>query len=1005
MLVSSPLALVAGRLVRRAAGTLCASALVAVVALVSAGSVRAQGAPSTPGNPSPGSTSSPGPTTSASTVSLSWNSSSGATYYDLGVRDMVTNQLVVDTQISGTSYAAGLSAGKPYRWNVAACNASGCSAFTTPRYFQTPASTPVPPTPGNPSPGSTGSPGPTTSGSTVSLSWNSSSGATFYDLGVRDMVTNQLVVDTQVSGTSYSANLSPGKPYRWNVAACNTSGCSSFTSHRYFQTPAALPSTPGNLSPGSTGSPGPTTSGSTVSLSWNSSSGATYYDLGVRDMVTNQLVVDTQVSGTSYSAGLSPGKPYRWNVAACNTAGCSSFTSHRYFQTPATGVPELLVEPLSLTFELAEAVAGRPSPAAGGPAPLEIDWEVVARLEDQVRAEGTVRVIVGLDVEAMPAELGSSGAAREFRIGAIGRAQQLTVAALEGTTSHVVATYSRLPLLALEVDRDALARLLALPSTLSIEPDQAHRPALASSGPVIGTPAAWALGYEGDGQAVAILDTGVHKSHPFFSGGSGAVVSEACYSTTGVHSTSLCPGGVQDSTAAGSAAPCPATIGDCAHGTHVAGIAAGNGGPTNDVGVAPGADIIAMQVFSRFDSSTYCGSSTPCVLSWSSDQIQGLNRVLELQETMAIAAVNLSLGSGQHQDPQACDAQNPGYKLAVDELRSFGIATVASTGNNGYRDSIGSPACISSVISVAATEDDDDVYVLSNIADFVDLVAPGVQIRSSVPGTGSATASMSGTSMAAPHVTGAWALLKQQNPAASVEAILGALRQSATSVDDDRSGGTVTDLRRINVDQALALSVQSDTFSITNVGTASATVTGITLDQPAAWISWAPEAPFALAPGASQQITVTVDASSAPSGSASRRLLIASTDPAANPYPGGVYVITNRPEPPPTCHSLTRTHSGSGSVPSASPSSSPGCSNGAYHAGATIELAADPSAGWMVGGWTGTNDDSSTAPTNTLTMPAGSHAVSVTYVPQSPEIFADGFESGDLSAWSGAIGN
>ncbi|MBZ0089032.1 MAG: hypothetical protein K8H90_01505, partial [Thermoanaerobaculia bacterium] len=295
--------------------------------------------PAVPGNPTPGSTSSPGPTMSSTTVALDWSSSSGATYYDLGVRDMATNQLVVDTQVSSSAYTANLSPGKPYRWNVAACNASGCSAFTSYRYFQTPAA--VPGVPGSPTPGTTSSPGPTLSSTSVALDWSSSSGATYYDLGVRDTATNQLVVDTQVTSSAYTANLSAGKAYRWNVAACNAAGCSAFTEARYFQTPAAVPGVPGNPTPGATTSPGPTLASTTVALDWDNSSGATYYDLGVRDVATNQLVVDTQVTSSAYTANLSPGKAYRWNVAACNAAGCSAFTEARYFRTPAAvpGVP------------------------------------------------------------------------------------------------------------------------------------------------------------------------------------------------------------------------------------------------------------------------------------------------------------------------------------------------------------------------------------------------------------------------------------------------------------------------------------------------------------------------------------------------------------------------------------------------------------------------------------------------------------------------------------------
>src|SRR6476659_1160613 len=157
------------------------------------------------------------------------------------------------------------------------------------------------------------------------------------------MSSNVLVVDTNTSSTSYTANLSASKPYRWNVNACNSAGCSNFTTVLYFQTPGtiSIPPTPTNPSPGSTSSPGPTMSSTSVTLSWSASSGATYYGVGVRDMSTNVLVVDTNSYSTSYVANLSANKPYRWNVNACNTAGCSSFTTVLYFQTPGTAAPTI----------------------------------------------------------------------------------------------------------------------------------------------------------------------------------------------------------------------------------------------------------------------------------------------------------------------------------------------------------------------------------------------------------------------------------------------------------------------------------------------------------------------------------------------------------------------------------------------------------------------------------------------------------------------------------------
>jgi hypothetical protein len=81
-----------------------------------------------------------------------------------------------------------------------------------------------------------------------------------------------------------------------------------------------------------------------------------------------------------------------------------------------------------------------------------------------------------------------------------------------------------------------------------------------------------------------------------------------------------------------------------------------------------------------------------------------------------------------------------------------------------------------------------------------------------------------------------------------------------------------------------------------------------------------------------------------------------------------------------TCYTLTRTHTGSGGDPTAAPTSSSGCAAGKYHAGESISLTASPAAGWNVGSWSGTNNNSSTSTTNTVTMPAGNRTVTVNYV-------------------------
>jgi RHS repeat-associated protein len=277
-------------------------------------------APAMPTNPSPGSTTSPGPTTGSSSVPLSWSASSRATYYGLGVRDLATNVLVVDINVSGTSYTANLSAGRQYRWNVNACNAAGCSSYTTPLYFQTPAAVSVPLMPANLSPGSTSSPGPTTSSSSVTLSWGTSSGAAYYGLAVRDLATNVLVVDATVTGTPYTANLSANKQYRWNVNACNSAGCSNFTTPLYFQTPATAPGsfTLSNNAPICDTNP---PLGPAVRLNWTQSSGATSYDL-----YRNGSLYFSGVTGTTFynNANLTAGQTYTYVARAISASGSTN---------------------------------------------------------------------------------------------------------------------------------------------------------------------------------------------------------------------------------------------------------------------------------------------------------------------------------------------------------------------------------------------------------------------------------------------------------------------------------------------------------------------------------------------------------------------------------------------------------------------------------------------------------------------------------------------------------
>ena len=450
-----------------------------------------------------------------------------------------------------------------------------------------------------------------------------------------------------------------------------------------------------------------------------------------------------------------------------------------------------------------------------------------AELTAKAQAEGRVRVIVGLRAEggsgASAASSFKDAAARAAMVSRVDRAQQALLVRMNGYSISSVKRFKYIPYVAMEVDAAALGALAADPEVVSVEEDKLLKPMLEESTPLVGAPQAWSQGFSGSGQTIAILDTGVDKDHRFLRG---KVVSEACYSGGG-SGESLCPGSVTESTSPGSGLPCSdPELPNCFHGTHVAGIAAGKGPDFS--GVARDATLISIQVFSKFESDDCSDedeeeeSEGPCLKASVSDGISGLERVLELSDRFDIAAVNMSIGS-EEAFPGVCDSSNSARKAAVDNLRAVGIATIASSGNEESSTGIGSPACISSVVSVGSTDDGsssydgssetttDEVSDFSNSSPELDLLAPGRWIRSSVPGYGFGRAG--GTSGAAPHVAGAWAVLKSKAPNASVEQVLSSLKSTGVSITDPRNNITRP---RIQVDAALSALESQPRFSYTS---------------------------------------------------------------------------------------------------------------------------------------------------------------------------------------------
>ena len=383
---------------------------------------------------------------------------------------------------------------------------------------------------------------------------------------------------------------------------------------------------------------------------------------------------------------------------------------------------------------------------------------------------------------------------REF----ISRVQSQVLSNLYGYDPASIKQYECIPYLAVRVNSIGLEWLNYSPQILDVTEDQLSEPVLSDSVRRIGGETSWNLGFTGAGQTIAIIDNGVDTNHPFLEG---KVMAEACYSTNLplFGASSLCPNGVSATTATGSALPCAIDGIGCDHGTQVAGIAAGRGNQFS--GVAKDATLISIQAFTLFTGESRCGGrSSRCIRAFDSDLLLALEQVFLLKKFYSIAAVNLSAGGGRYTSP--CDGSAPALKGMIDLLQGEGIATIIASGNEGYSNAINSPACVSSAISVGSTTSSpglpERVSTFSNGSTQLKLLAPGDGINSSVPGGNFRT--NSGTSMAAPHVSGAFAIARQKSPSASIYTIQSALAMTGLRITDPRNNLTRS---RIQIDAAL----------------------------------------------------------------------------------------------------------------------------------------------------------------------------------------------------------
>ncbi|MFH8495536.1 S8 family peptidase [Streptomyces coeruleorubidus] len=312
--------------------------------------------------------------------------------------------------------------------------------------------------------------------------------------------------------------------------------------------------------------------------------------------------------------------------------------------------------------------------------------------------------------------------------------------------------------------------------------DGVRKASLDKSVPQIGAPKAWAAGYDGKGVKIAVLDTGVDATHPDLKG---QVIGAKNFTTS------------------------PDTTDKVGHGTHVASIAAGTGAKSGGKykGVAPGAKIINGKVLD--DGGFGSDSEVLAGIEWAAAE--------------GADVVNMSLGGG---DTPAIDP----LEAAVNKLsEEKGILFAIAAGNEGGfgEQTIGSPGSAAAALTVGAVDDKDVLADFSSRGPGMDgalkpdVTAPGVDITAaSAPGNQIAAEvgekpagymTISGTSMATPHVAGAAALLKQQHPEWKYPELKGALTGST-------KGGKYTPFQqgsgRIQVDKAIKQSVIANPSSV-----------------------------------------------------------------------------------------------------------------------------------------------------------------------------------------------
>lgn len=386
-----------------------------------------------------------------------------------------------------------------------------------------------------------------------------------------------------------------------------------------------------------------------------------------------------------------------------------------------------------------------------------------------IRKKRKVQAFAIFEGEKIAAAYGSGDKAGIARAAAL--LKETRTAVLARTDISAVRTYQLVPVALVSlVDETATLRLLNDNMVRSIAVDYKNQLWLEDSLPLIRQPQLGASGVDGRGATVVTIDTGADLTQFEFGSCTGPGVPETCRVPVMLDT-----------------APDDGMVDDNGHGTNTSAIAAS---------VAPGAQIVPIDAFADGGIMDH-------------DGIAALDWVLANRASRNIRAVNMSFGRGEHFNTTCMGgwfARNP-YQWPFQMLRGAGTLPVLSAGNNAvsgssFTDGIGYPACTLGAVAVGATYpvglpdkqmfssctdpgpiSVDQIACFSQDGALLDILAPGVNIDA-------AGIQMSGTSQAAPHVTGAAAVLAQVRPSSTSDDLLSFLRTSQVNLVDPRTGRT-----------------------------------------------------------------------------------------------------------------------------------------------------------------------------------------------------------------------